>query len=246
MIKLSDWAEHVQVYESTPKPIRLLVYGEAGSGKTQFSLTADNGFFIDTDRGLLTAVKMGVTPRFIALSKEDQVYRIVKSILIGVRDSTGQFADNPPNVLVIDSVSFLAEAILWECMLHPIGKMTAKDPTNDKAEFDHWGILQNRMKELLDITKDLPCHVIATAGVKMEEDGIRGGWIIQPNLVGGIRNSIGHYFDEMFYMEPKGSGDRVKYVTYTARHGNAAAKSRTGRPAEIENLTFPKLLEVEK
>lgn len=247
MLKLKDWAESIGVYENTDEkalPLRLLLYGESGSGKTHFALTAPNPFVIDTDRGLATALKMGVKPRFVSLSKDDQVYRITKDILLSARDGIGPFKDNPPGAVIIDSVTQLAEALLWEVMTKPINsKIAIKDPTSDKAEFDHWAALQNRMKELLDITKDLPCHVIGTAGIKRDQDEVFGGWVIQPDISGGMRNRIAHYFDEFFYMEPTGEGDKLKYITYTTKHRYSAAKSRTGRPAKLENASFKDLVE---
>jgi hypothetical protein len=244
-MKKSDWIEAMEVFgdDDKPAPLRLLLYGEPGAGKTYLALGAPKPFVIDTDRGMQTAKTMGLKIPGVSLTKTDASFNIVRNILFALRDGKPPFDVDPPETVIIDSLTALCDYILWELMSKPdSAAIPRKDPLSEKAEYTHWAALQNRMRELLDITKDLPMHCIATAGVKTDEDS--NGAIIagKPAMQGSIRNTIGHYFDEFFYMCPLGSGEKLKYITYTRRYMNYAAKSRIGTKAKLEDLTFDQLL----
>ena len=89
--------------------------------------------------------------------------------------------------------------------------------------------------------QDIGLNVVATCGVKLERDEIRGTFVGKPNIVGGYRDVVAHDFDEVYYMTVVNAGKKWKYLTYTRKYSYFEAKSRTKLPSELEDITYEKL-----
>ena len=242
-MRVKDWAENLGHKQT--KFRRVLGYGDLGTGKTLFGGTFPDPFIIDTDRGLITLDTMGVLPpdnRIIELQKTDSIFKIVKDILFKLRDGKPPFDKNPPKTLIIDSFTGLADFYLYEAMTAPdSNEVNIKRPEYEKAEYSHWALLKNRCQATWEILKDLPMHVYVTAGVKVEKDETTGKFVGGPNVQGGARDIIGHAFDEVYFFQPVGSGEKIRYTIFTKTYDFYHAKSRLDLPAKLETPTFDKL-----
>ena len=245
-MKMTDWADNLGYHRQSSK--RLLIYGPPGSGKTQLMGTFPDPFIIDTDRGLKTLEKEGLLPpphRILELDRESECFQIVCDILIRLRDGMEPFKENPPKTVCIDSVSKLGDFLLYQFMQNPSrakdAKLGPRDYNYQKATFAHWGVLLNQMTTIFDIAKDLTINVVATAGVRTEEDAEGSPVESNPYLLGRFREIIGHCFDEFLYMEVTGAGKNLHYEAHSVPYRYHKGKTRTLNTHRIEDPTFEKI-----
>jgi len=241
MSKLDDWASKIGYYNETEiNKVRLLVYGDTGSGKTTLAGTFPHPFFIDTDRGGRT-LKAKHIPH-IKLERGERTYDTVMDILRRLKEGTQPFDKLEVKTLVFDSVTSLADHLLCAIMLYPRKPGQLKrNPNLEKPEWDDYMVLQNQLKDIMTTAQDLDINIVGTCGEKLERDEVRGTFVGKPAIVGGYRDAIGYAFDEYYHMAVEGSGEKVKYVVHTVKHLYYTAKSRDGMPAKIEDPTHAKL-----
>lgn len=239
---LQDWAQSIAYYnEKAGGKIRLLVYGESGAGKTTLAGTFPLPFFIDTDKGGRTLKEKHIP--FLELSRGDQTFAILWDLLQKLEKKAAPFDLLTIETLVFDSLTSLADFLLVEAMKHPPAGVSPKDPNKSKPEWDHYSLVQARMKALMKYSQDLGLNVVATAGVKLERDEILGTFVGKPNIVGGYRDVVAHDFDECYYLdcEEKGSGKPPEYVAHTHRYRYFEAKSRDGIQDRVVNPRYETL-----
>ena len=239
---LTNWASSIGYYNTQAKDhIRLLVYGESGSGKTTLASTFPKPFILDTDKGGRTLKDKEIP--FLPLHRGDRVFDICVNVLTKLEKKESPFDSLQVETLVLDSLTALADDFIVEAMKYPSPGMAAKDPARFKPEWDHYALVQNRMKHIIKYAQDLCLNVVGTAGVKLEKDEILGTFIGRPNIVGGYRDMVAHDFDEVYYLacEEQGQGKPPSYLAYTSRYRYYEAKSRDGLRDKVESPTYLKL-----
>ena len=241
MTNIKDWINEIGYYDEVADTRkRALVYGPTGVGKTMFASTWPKPLFIDTDRGGETLRKLHVP--HIPVYYNDRAWEKVKSIIDALAAGTAPFDELEVQTVVIDSATALASMILYESMLYPSRPgQTRRDPVKDKPQYDDYNAVLTRLGDIVLRCKDLPMHTVFLAGVKLERDEVSGTYIGKPNIVGSYRDTIGHDFDEVYYMETEGVGDRVKYMLHTQKHRYYDAKSRYGLRGSVQNPKFEAL-----
>jgi len=239
---LKTWATQIGYYnEQANETVRLLVYGEAGSGKTTFASTFPKPFFLDSDRGG-RALKGEKIP-FLALRRGDRIFDICYNVLTKLEKKEPPFDALEVETVVFDSLTSLADMLMVESMVYPSPGNPPQNPDAVKASWDNYSQVQNRLKHLLKYSQDLGLNVVATAGVKLERDEILGSFIGKPNIVGGYRDLVGHDFDELYYLacEEQGQGKPPAYVAYASKFRYFEAKSRDGFKGRILDPSYIKL-----
>lgn len=240
---LTDWCTELGSTQDSADIVRCLVYGDTGVGKTRFAGTFPNPLFIDADKG--TRTLKDVDYPLIPIQRGDRVFNKMMDILVafdtkvfpkGLEEKFEQ-----TETLVIDSASVVADLILAEAMKYPPQGLVSQNRLTKKPEWDHYDVVGARMDELIRRALDLPMNLVVTAGQKLDKDQITGGYVGQPDIVGGYRNKIGHAFDEFFYFGNEVKDGALKYFAYTGKYRYFAAKSRDGREYRIENPTYENL-----
>ncbi len=203
--------------------IDLLVYGDAGVGKTVLCATAPKPIIISAEGGLLSL--RGSNTPVIECKGIDDVNEAYDYLTVG--KGKGMY-----RTVCIDSLSEIAEALLAE----ELGK--TKDPR--KA----YGAMNENMATLVRAFRDMDAHTYFTAKVRKIEDEETGGLIVMPSAPGqGFMQNLPYFFDEVGYMyvtknpRTKQSERRLQFVG-TPR---LVAKDRSGNLDEVEQPNLTKL-----
>lgn len=224
MIK-TDWIQRVGYYDEQPvEKRRILLYGSTGVGKTRFAASAPSPFFIDTDKGGRTLQRLHVP--FVPINDSDRASYVIRDMLEALRTDKEPFDKLKVETIVFDSLTTLAEMLLYESMRYPSGGNPRRDPLMEKPVWDDYNAVKTRINDLIRRCKDMDKNVIAIAGDQIERDEQRGTYVGKPALVGSYRNLIGYDFDEVYYMAKEGKGGKTSYKLFTSKYLYFDGKSR--------------------
>lgn len=204
------------------KGVKVLVYSEAGIGKTVLCATAPDPIIISAEAGLLSLRRVAIPVievktiedlieayRFCAFSKEAQRFQTA----------------------CLDSISEMAEVILANF------KKNTRDPRQA------YGELLTTMMELVRYFRDLPKNVYFSAKMEPMKDEFSGLIKYGPSMPGTkLGPQLPYFFDEVFrYAIGKTTqGESFRYLQ-TQPDMQYVAKDRSGSLAAIE---FPDLTQI--
>lgn len=240
MATIKNWAGEIGFYDDPSKQFkRVLLYSETGGGKTKLASTFPDPFFIDTDKGGKTLKDLKIPN--IKLTRGNKSFDEIMDILGKIKRKEEPF-NFPIGTIVLDSITTLADFLIVDILKYPKspGKVS-RDITKVKPEWDDYTVLTAELKAITKYIQDMDINVVATCGVKLEKDEIRGTFVGLPDILGSFRNAVGYEFDELYFMEVKTKGKDVEYVTHFQKISYFSAKSREGKKGFMVNATFDKL-----
>lgn len=202
--------------------VKMLVYGQAGAGKTALIPTLPNPVVLSAEGGLLSIADSD-TP-FIEVSDMDTLYEAYKWLTES--EEAKQF-----NSVALDSISEIAEVVL------SAEKKKTKDPRQA------YGALQEIMGDLIRAFRDIPkLHVYMSAKLEKSQDE-QGRMLYAPSMPGNkLAQSLGFFFDEVFALrvEKAEDGKNVRMLQCDT-DGLWQAKDRSGK---LDQWEMPDLGEV--
>lgn len=170
--------------DNTAAWLKALVYGEPGSGKTNFGVSAPNPLILLSEQQAVVNVRdaakrMGrPRPTTLVMDKLDD-YRHVLKALHGdptkpfvVMDDAGNTIlkmDVWPESVVLDSITDIAEMVSKEIREQSPQK-TGKDGLPVDSE-RYWNVLSDRTAKLIRAFRDVPRHVLFLALLADKEIG---------------------------------------------------------------------------
>ncbi len=234
-----DLSQLVSTYEGSkiPEFIRVIAYGNPGSGKTTLAASFPKPFFIDADRGLAS---VGFDVKCIVVDKTMlDPYGLICQVLEDAKLKRGIFAEGGmaygTETIVLDSITTLGESMLAQLM-----RDNKKDPLTDKPGFDEWGVFQRRMIEIAGRIKDLSSryNIVETAWCQVRED--EDTKVVQafPMLPGSYRQRAGGDMDDLWYLEARKGVDGLEVTLNAAPKGIYDAKTRVLGDLVIKNPTW--------
>jgi hypothetical protein len=243
-------------------PIKMLVLGNSGAGKTGLiaTLAKDYRVFIaDFDNGLPILMDEKVLAKdlrkniyfksFYDPVKPDVAGRLLPSaegwnnFVLTLRDwkesgnSLGSIHSwAASDVFVIDSLTFMGNAI-FNSILQLAGKL------GQRPDFTLWGAAVDAQEAVLEtlFSPAVKCNVVITSHLRLVGDETAGG--IQKLFPSGItKNSaqrIGRYFNNVVLVQKSGFGNNVKREIITTATSNTELK--TTKPSKVPAIIPPDL-----
>lgn len=193
----------------TTSSLKVLVYGQAGAGKTTLIKTLPKPLILSAEGGLLS------------LRNENLPFVEIKSMLdlqevyIWLRDSeeSKQFES-----VALDSISEIAEVVLGS------EKSATKDPRQA------YGAMQDQMTALIRAFRDLPeRHVYFSAKIERQQNEL-GQLLHSPAMPGQkLGQMLPYFFDEVFALRvtPDKDGSPTRMLMCVS-DGIWTAKDRSG------------------
>lgn len=189
--------------------IKMLVYGQAGAGKTTLIKTLPNPIIISAEAGLLSLQDADLP--YIEVNTMDDL----KEAYGWLTSEEGEEFQS----VAIDSISEIAEVVLNH------EKTVAKDPRQA------YGEMLNQTQELIRAFRDLQGrHVLMTAKLEKTNDEM-GRVLYSASMPGNkLGQALPFFFDEVFAMriEKDSEGDVQRSLQCVA-DGLWQAKDRSGR-----------------
>ncbi|MDA0238985.1 MAG: ATP-binding protein [Proteobacteria bacterium] len=189
--------------------VNVLVYGQAGSGKTSLIPTMPAPVIISTEGGLLSIAGSAIP--YIEVANMDALRDAYKWLLDS--DESKQFES-----VAIDSISEVAEVSLGT------EKKTNKDP---RAAY---GEMQTTMAEVIRSFRNLPRHVLMTAKLEKSQDEM-GRMLYSPSMPGiKLGQSLPYFFDLMLALRVEKDAENVtQRALMCDSDGLWQAKDRSGK-----------------
>lgn len=210
---------------------KVLVYAEAGTGKTMLCATAPRPVIISAESGLRSLSRQNIE-RVFGVGTPGITYDIpvIQIRTLAELDAAYSYFANDPtaaqhfSTLCFDSLSELAEVCL------AAAKLTNKDPR--KAYGEMADAMVERVKKYRDLSQ---YHCYMTAKLEVGDTGA-GVMRQMPGMPGKqLGAALPYLFDEMFYLGVNQNQDGTRYrFIQTDADLQRVAKDRSGLLAPVE------------
>jgi phage nucleotide-binding protein len=196
--------------EATAQAVKLLVYGQAGAGKTSLIPTLPKPVILSAEGGLLSIADTNLP--FIEITSMAELQEAYKWLT-----SSAEAAEFES--VALDSISEIAEVVL------NAEKKINKDP---RAAY---GAMQEQMADVIRAFRDLPGkHVYMSAKLEKTQDEM-GRVLYAPSMPGNkTGQSLPYFFDEVLALRvEKDAEGNTRRALMTDGDGLWLAKDRSGK-----------------
>lgn len=194
--------------------VKLLVYGQAGAGKTSLIRTLPNPLVLSAEAGLLSIQDADLA--YIEIKTIDDLREAYSYIM----SEEGAGFES----IALDSISEIAEVIL------NAEKKTAKDPRQA------YGAMQEQVSDLIRAFRDIPGkHVYMSAKLEKSTDEM-GRILYAPSMPGNkTGQQLPYFFDEVLALRVERDAEgNVQRALMCDGDGLWQAKDRSGKLAAWE------------
>lgn len=224
----------------------ILVIGDGGTGKTRFAASCPTPFIYDFDAGMASVRDFDIEYETFkdapwrargkaAVNKDLGIYpwgeswpRLVNH-LNDIMWEGLEAGTLPYQTVVLDSLTTLANQSM-NYTLRGTAKTGEANP-----EVQHWGTQLRLLEFLMEQIAAWPVLLVVTAHIKRDDNLVTGTREYLPLVAGQLSGKIGIYFDEVYYTQVTGSGDKRKFTLKTTGGGlYSMAKSRYNVPDGTE------------
>jgi len=196
--------------EATAQAVKLLVYGQAGAGKTSLIPTLPTPVILSAEGGLLSIADTNLP--FIEITSMAELQEAYKWLTSSAEAKEFQS-------VALDSISEIAEVVL------NAEKKINKDP---RAAY---GAMQEQMADVIRAFRDLPGkHVYMSAKLEKTQDEM-GRVLYAPSMPGNkTGQSLPYFFDEVLALRvEKDAEGNTRRALMTDGDGLWLAKDRSGK-----------------
>lgn len=190
--------------------VKLLVYGQAGAGKTSLIPTLPKPIVLSAEGGLLSIQDADVP--YIEISSMEQLKEAYAWL---TETAEGKAFES----VALDSISEIAEVVLnYE-------RKQTKDPRQA------YGAMQEQMADIIRAFRDIPNrHVYMSAKLEKSQDEM-GKMLYAPSMPGNkTGQSLPYFFDEVLALRVERDSDgNVQRALMCDSDGAWSAKDRSGK-----------------
>jgi phage nucleotide-binding protein len=223
---LAKLMERISKPEKVSQYLKVMVYGDPGTGKTTLCGSAPNVLLVDVERGSLTLTDSSAD--ILEYVSFTQVDKFIDYLVAG--DPAFAHYDT----IAFDSLSEMQRRVL-DSQLDTTSKSTGIKTY--KATWDHYGPNTQMLREMMSRFRDIPDkNLIVTAQSKFDKDETTGVTFVRPDLTPKLYATVVAMFDIVMYLRISSKGERIGQVQPSK---TVVAKSRvTTLPKEIINPTW--------
>jgi len=200
------------------KGLKVLVYGQAGSGKTTLTKTLPKPVVLSAEDGLLSL-------------KDDNIPFVEIKNIGDLHDAYSWLQDSDEfQSVVLDSISEIAEVVL------------AHEKKVNKDGRAAYGEMDVQLSEIIRAFRDLNMHVLMTAKLEKQQDEM-GRMLYFPSLPGNkTAQKLPYFFDEVLALRiEKDEEGKTQRALMCDSDGLWLAKDRSGK---LEAWETPDLGEI--
>lgn len=226
--------------------LKILVYGESGTGKTRFAGSADEVpelrpvLLIDFEGGTETLKSCYPNVEQIRVTSWKQMQHVYDALH---KDRHGY------RTVVIDSLTEVQKFNMYNIMHDLATARPDLDP--DVPGMREWGKSLEQIRRFVRGFRDLPMNVVFTALQREDKNQLSGRVTTLPSLPGKGASEIAGFLDLVLYLYVKrikeGDSQVDKRLMLTMKTDTVIAKDRTAKlPPIIESPTLKQIWEITK
>lgn len=227
-------------FEDDPGPLKVLVYGDPGVGKTVFAATAPKPLFIDIERGMRSL------RNHPDIAKDVQRFPLnsMKELEDFFWAVKGKEVAQDRQTIVFDTFSALQKKHLDEVLAEGHKKDHNKSPYH-ATQGDYKGNTQHLRRLIIQFCELDRFHVVVLTHSTEAKDEYSGALLLRPSLTPKLTETFEELMDVYCYMQAS-DPDKEGNVTRTIQISpgtRVKAKNRIGGlPPILKNPTFSTLL----
>lgn len=212
------------------KNLKVLAYGNSGSGKTVFACGFPGPIYVfDFDGKISSAANFykgtpqldlieydAYTPKVGEPTDRPFVRYNTKLVELEKLAKEGKF---PYATVVLDSLTLYADQMLKEIVIQNPGLKRQESPTVKLTCLQDYMILSSHFKNMLVRLLQLPCNVVVSAHIQTNKDDLTGEIHREPLLPGKLPAFLPVMFEEVYrtYKEKDHMAQTQTSVQYNAR-----------------------------
>lgn len=217
--------------------ISLLLYGDAGVGKSVVASTFPKCLYLDFDQG--TKVYRSKFPDNKYLTYQDgDLFTFLKEAIKQVKAGTFKY-----DTIVIDSLTNVENKTIARYRgVSPDNWDTALYRDLRKLDYDNWGSLSGSTTSLMTYLRDLPVNSVIITQVGFKDE------MKYPQLIGKGKTEATHFADYLGFMTASREDDKtVRHLHFSAgAFDKFIAKGRFAGevPEAIKNPNYNKIIDL--
>lgn len=218
---LNSLMARTHLVEDTIPPLRMVIYGPAGVGKTVLACAAPGALLYNIEKGDRSLrnhpqlKNVRVMDYVSVYQLEVLISKIAEGVFPGLQDHTG--------TLVIDSGTELQKRDLDDL----VAEATKKDPSRPKytSTWPEYNQSTEHIRTIFANLRQLPCNVIVIAHEKEVKNDKTGALLLRPWFTKELAGTVNHVFDTVARLTRDDNDVRRLQVHPTT---DVAAKTRIG------------------
>ena len=211
--------------------LRVLIYGESGTGKTRAAATFPDPYFFDFDGGMLSVRKALIDGKIDGKTYGREDWRDFRKDWDEIRKAPKH------RTYVFDSLTTMADSIGYYFQKQ-------KGNVNEGLTLPQYGLIFNRLSGLMYEAIEIKANIVMLAHVQEQLDETTGALKELP-LVSGRKfpDRLPIWFDEVFKQEMRKDKDKGFVPMWIVKHSRKSkAKSRLGLKCDTLTPTYQEYL----